>query len=179
MNRNNSLRQIATLCALLGTVLLSPLVAALPTDRDQPIHIDADNSVLDQNAGVLTYTGNVVIDQGSIHIEAEKAVIYSRNNEVYRLVATGGPAHFQQQPELNKPLVKARGRSLVYDVAEEKLTITEQARVEQDGSVVTGDLINYDIHRAIVEAGRRTENSERVKVILQPQSKKPAEQDAP
>ncbi len=164
--------------ALLCSVCLIPLAQALPTDRDQPIHIDADTADLDQKAGILTYIGNVVIDQGSIHIEAAKAVIYSKNSEVYRVVATGGPAHFQQQPELNKPLVKAQGNSLVYDISSEKLTITEHARVEQNGSVITGDVINYDIHLATVEAGRRTENSERVKVILQPQNKKPVEQDA-
>lgn len=171
----NPIKSLALLVVAHCTLATGAL--ALPTDRDQPIHVDADSADLNQKAGILTYTGNVVIDQGSIHIEADKAVIYSKNSQVYKVLATGVPAHFQQRPEADKELVKARGNSLVYDVGNERLTITDNARVEQNGSVITGGLINYDIHLAIVEAGSRSDKSERVKVILQPQPKKPAAEE--
>ncbi|UTA48820.1 lipopolysaccharide transport periplasmic protein LptA [Simiduia sp. 21SJ11W-1] len=176
MKHNNPRRSHAWLALAALAVMVTPLAQALPTDRDQPINIKSDDFDLDKKKGVLTYVGNVVIEQGSIYIEAEKAVFYSKNNEVYRVVATGAPAHFQQQPEIDKPLVKARGELLVYEVGNEKLTITGKARVEQDGSLITGDQINYNIHLATVEAGRRTDSKERVNVILQPQKRTPAEQ---
>ena len=140
--------------------LTSMLSFALPDDRDQPIEIEADAAKQDQNKGITTYTGNVKMDQGSI-----------------RIIATGSPAHFQQRPALNKEVIIARGNNLKYEVVKDKLTITENAQVEQDGSIVTGDIINYDIHLALVEAGSRESTNSRVKMILQPQKKATETQD--
>ena len=157
--------------------LTSMLSFALPDDRDQPIEIEADAAKQDQNKGITTYTGNVKMDQGSIHITADKVVIYSSEKKVNRIIATGSPAHFQQRPALNKEVIIARGNNLKYEVVKDKLTITENAQVEQDGSIVTGDIINYDIHLALVEAGRRESTNSRVKMILQPQKKATETQD--
>ena len=157
--------------------LTSMLSFALPDDRDQPIEIEADAAKQDQNKGITTYTGNVKMDQGSIHITADKVVIYSSEKKVNRIIATGSPAHFQQRPALNKEVIIARGNNLKYEVVKDKLTITENAQVEQDGSIVTGDIINYDIHLALVEAGSRDSTNSRVKMILQPQKKATETQD--
>ncbi|BFM10792.1 lipopolysaccharide transport periplasmic protein LptA [Simiduia litorea] len=156
---------------LLALTLTSFLSYGLPDDRDQPIQIEADKATQDQNKGITIYTGNVQMDQGSIHIVADKIVIHSAEKKVNRIVATGAPAHFQQKPALDKEVIIARGNTLKYEVVKDKLTITENAQVEQDGSIVTGDIINYDIHLALVEAGSRASNNSRVKMILQPQKK--------
>lgn len=150
--------------------LASTLALGLPDDRNQPIHIEADSAVRDQLSGITTYTGNVEMDQGSIHISADKILIYTQDQKVSKIIATGIPAHFQQKPSAEKEIILARGNTLIYEVVQDKLSITENAQVEQDGSIVSGDLINYDIHLALVEAGSR-DNKSRVKIVLQPQNK--------
>lgn len=151
--------------------LFSVVTSALPDDRNQPIQIEADAATQNQHKGITTYSGNVQMDQGSIHITADKVVIHSAEKKVNRIIATGVPAHFQQKPSPEKEVIIARGNTLKYEVISDKLTIIENAQVEQDGSVVTGDLINYDIHLALVEAGSRPTNNTRIKMILQPQKK--------
>ena len=162
---------------LYATLLASATASALPTDRDQPIHIEADNAVRNQKAGITTYSGNVVMEQGSIHIKADKIVIHSNDKRVSRVIATGAPAHFQQQPAEDKAVVIARGNTLNYLVSDDKLSITDNAQVEQDGSLIAGDLIHYNIRRAVVEASGSTETKSRVKMILQPQKRNPTESD--
>jgi hypothetical protein len=44
--------------------LASPLVAALPEDRSQPIQLEASRGQIDQKTGVSVYEGNVVISSG-------------------------------------------------------------------------------------------------------------------
>lgn len=169
--------------ALFLSALVCLSAQALPTDRDQPIHIEADQAVRDQKQGITTYQGKVVMDQGSIHIEADKVVIYSQEKKVSRILATGAPARFQQQPAPEKPVIKANGQRLDYRVADDKLSIEGDASVEQDGSLISGDLINYNIHLAVVEAGALTgeQSQGRVKMVLQPQQTRtdsPAQPDA-
>lgn len=155
----------------LALLALSANLHALPTDRDQPIHIEADNAVRNQKAGITTYSGNVVMDQGSIHIQADKIVIHSNEKKVSRVIATGKPAQFQQQPAQDKAVVVASGNTLNYQVTEDKLSISENAQVEQDGSLISGDRITYNILRAVVEANSSANTSTRVKVVLQPQNR--------
>jgi lipopolysaccharide export system protein LptA len=74
-----------------GLALLSsqPGALALPSDPGQPIEIEAATLVLDQGKGIGTYSGNVVLTQGSIRIEAETLVIYMRDRKLDRLEALG------------------------------------------------------------------------------------------
>ncbi len=65
----------------LNLVLASSLLAAsIPAfavtgDTDQPIHIESDQQSLDMQGNVVTFTGNVIVTQGTIKINADKVVI--------------------------------------------------------------------------------------------------------
>jgi lipopolysaccharide export system protein LptA len=76
---------------------------ALNSDKNQPINIQSDHgdflSNTSTNNGTGTYTGNVVITQGSIRITADKAVLHMSNGEIQTADITGTPATFQQQPD--------------------------------------------------------------------------------
>lgn len=169
--------KILSLAALTMLSALPMTASALESDRDQPIHIEADAATRDQKNGITTYSGSVKMDQGSIHIEAQKVVIYSSTNKVNKIIATGSPARFQQQPAPEKQLIIAMGNSLVYEVANDTLIIKENGRIEQDGSVVTGDSIDYDIRKSLVQANGNASSNTRVKMVLQPQPKNTEEKD--
>ena len=62
--------------ALAGSLLAASLPAlALTGDTDQPIHIESDQQSLDMQGNIVTFTGNVVVTQGSIKINADKVVV--------------------------------------------------------------------------------------------------------
>ncbi len=65
--------------ALVASLLAASLPAmALTGDTNQPIHIESDQQSLDMQGNVVTFTGNVVVTQGSIKINADKVVVTRR-----------------------------------------------------------------------------------------------------
>lgn len=57
--------------ALASALLAASLSAQAKTgDTDQPIHIESDQQSLDMQGNVVTFTGNVVVTQGTIKINA-------------------------------------------------------------------------------------------------------------
>jgi len=169
-------------CALLLAVLLvafSGTALALPEDREQPIRITADQALRDEKQGFTEYTGNVRMDQGSLHIEADKITIYHVKEEADKIVAEGAPAHMQQRPELDKGLMHARANIIEYYKAEDRIHLRDNAQVEQDGSTVAGDTIDYFITEQLVRAdSNQAETSSRVEVVIPAQVVNKQESDS-
>ena len=46
--------------------VMSASALALPSDRSQPISLVADKATYNDKTGITTYTGNVVIEQGTM-----------------------------------------------------------------------------------------------------------------
>jgi len=158
----------------LSLLFAAETALALPEDREQPIHIQADRVELDDLKGVARYTGNVVITQGSIKITGERATITrTEDGAVDVFTAIGKPATFRQQPSADKEVVDAYGLTIQYFVGKDQVLLIDQARVEQGGSTFTGEKIVYDTVRQIVNAGRAnghniTVPSPRIDMVIQP-----------
>jgi lipopolysaccharide export system protein LptA len=158
------------LCFLfLLALLVSPQSLALPEDNAQPIHIAADKAVRDEKTGLTVYSGNVHINQGSIRIEADQITIYRIETEGDKIVAEGSPAHMQQQPKTDGPLMHAWGAVIEFYRTEERIQLRQNARLEQDGSTVRGDVIDYFIPQQLVKAtGGASDSTRRVEVVIPP-----------
>lgn len=158
----------AALGALLA--LAAGGLAALPDDREQPIYIQSDRAERDERKGTTVYTGEVEVDQGSLHISADRVTISDANDQVSEIVATGAPAKMHQKPAQDREPVYARARTIRYDVAQDVLTLIEDASVTQEGTVVTGDRIVYYVQEQRVHAsgGGSAAGKQRVKVVLPP-----------
>ena len=163
-------RTVIVLFALLAGVLSSLTAVALPDDRDQAIYIQSDRAERDERKGTTVYSGDVEIDQGSLHISAERVTIRSSDEEVSEIVATGSPAKMHQKPAADREPVYARARTIQYDVIGEILTLVEKATVTQEGSTVTGEQIVYYIkeQRVKASAGSAASGQPRVETIIPP-----------
>lgn len=148
---------------------LSGAALALPADSEQPIEVDADRAV--RKAELVTYLGNVVINQGSLRIQAEKVVVTSQGKQVHRIVASGSPAQFQQQPEPEQPPVHAAARTIDYNLSDALIVLTNQASVRQEGSEVQGQRIEYQLETQTVRADSSGQGDDRVRMVLQPQDR--------
>lgn len=154
---------------------------ALPTDRDQPIRIQADSAELDDAKGKAVYRGDVVITQGTLKITGNTVTV-TRNaqGEIDTFTAQGRPAYYEQQPEVGESLVHAYGRTIEYFASNERIVLTDQAKVVRDGNTFEGERIVYDTRTQVVNAGRVEGGSgdstsrPRVDMVIQPR-KKPAE----
>jgi lipopolysaccharide export system protein LptA len=149
---------------------------ALPEDRNQPIYIQSDRAERDERSGKTVYTGDVVIDQGSLHIAADRVTITMQESQVSRIDAVGKPAKMNQKPSPEREMVYARAINIQYDVTAEILTLIEQATVVQEGSTVQGERIDYFVKEQRVKAGAGPAESgdSRVQMVIQPRHVAPA-----
>ena len=105
--------------------------------------------------------------QGSLRIEAERLTIFHDSEAANRIVATGSPATLSQQPEVDKPLVTARAGRIIYEKTQERVLLREDAMIEQDGAVVSGESIDYFMTEQRMRADAGSDDaSDRVQVII-------------
>ena len=161
----------------LGAALGSASAWALPSDRDQPIRVQADSAELDDKQGVAVYRGGVVITQGTLKITGDTVTItQNADGEIEVFTSVGKPAYYEQKPSADKDIVKAYGLTIQYYATNERIVLIDQAKVIQQGNTFEGEKIVYDTQRQIVNAGRATGSNvsmprPRIDMILQPRKK--------
>lgn len=161
----------------LSSALFSAGAAALPTDREQPIRVQADSAELDDKQGVAVYRGGVVITQGTLKITGETVTItQTPKGDIDVFTSVGKPAYYEQQPSADKQIVKAYGITIQYYASNERIVLIDQAKVIQEGNTFEGEKIVYDTKRQIVNAGRANGTSlttprPRIDMVILPKNK--------
>jgi lipopolysaccharide export system protein LptA len=131
----------------LAALLLCGAVTAKESDFAEKVYVDAVKQVAEMQDNRITFEQNVIITQGTIKIHADKVVV-TRSGEKGAEVMTayGKPATFFQIMDNGKP-VNAHGNSIRYELKNRLVTITGNGQLKQEDSLVTGDLIRYDIDK--------------------------------
>lgn len=168
----NHVVKIAWVCTL---STLSAFCLALPEDRNQAIQIQAMSAERDAQTGVTTYTGDVEVVQGSLHIHAESVVLHTdRNNKLTEVTATGKPARFQQQLSGPNDTVKSQANKIVYNVAKDLITLRGNGKIDQPSGSIAGETIDYDLKtervRARAAEAGASNNNRRITVIIPPKT---------
>ncbi|MBA4244361.1 lipopolysaccharide transport periplasmic protein LptA [Pseudomonas sp. KHPS1] len=167
----------------LGAALGSASAWALPSDRNQPIRIQADSAELDDKQGVAVYRGDVIITQGTLKITGDTVTItQTASGDIDVFTSVGNLAYYEQKPAVDKEIVKAYGRTIQYFSSNERIVLIDQAKVIQEGNTFESEKIVYDTRRQIVNAGRATGTNvstprPRIDMVIQPKNK-PADQQA-
>lgn len=149
-------------------VLFSVSAFALSTDTKQPVYIDSDTQQLDMKSNQVTFAGDVKLKQGSININADKIIVTrdSSTGAIQDIEAFGKPATFSQLTDDGKEL-QGEADKLRYSLKQDRLTMTTNAMLAQDGNTIRGTTINYSIStQKLIADGS---SKERVSTVLQPQ----------
>ncbi|WP_275097387.1 lipopolysaccharide transport periplasmic protein LptA [Sedimenticola hydrogenitrophicus] len=147
-------------------LILPGVAAALQSDKDQPIYIEADAVDIDDRSGISTYKGNVELTQGSILITADQVTVTQRPDKNDQIEAIGNPATFRQETEGDKGTIKGRARKAEYSANSEIINMTGDAVLTQGQDTFKSDRIIYDRARAVVKAGASAQGKERVRVTI-------------
>jgi|GEM_PF-219160 len=142
---------------------------SLPSDRSQPFSTNADTVELNDKTGTTTLEGNVIIEQGSMIIKANKVVLHYNANAITKVTASGKPAHYSQVPRIGEEPVEAKANKLEYNIQNENLKLIENASLVQEGGTsLSGNTINYDVQKSVVQAGSdlRDTRGKRVKLVI-------------
>lgn len=140
-------------------------------DSQQPITIEADKAKVDEKKGVSTYTGNVLLRQGSIQIKSDELQVLSKNGGLDKLVATGKPVIYLQSGDVEKGDIVGEAYKMEYFANEGKLILLENAKLSQGQNMFSGNRIAYDTQKEIVSAAVSEQGTQRVQVTIQPKQK--------
>jgi len=150
-------------------------------DRDKPLHLSADQVLIDDAQQISTFTGNVQLTQGTMLIRGDKIVVV-QDKEGFKLgTAYGNPASFRQKREGLDEYVEGYGERIEYDTRAETVVFYVQARVKRNLDEVRGEHITYSAKTEIFQvngngAGTGNAPPKRVHAVLQPKPKEGATQ---
>ncbi|GAA0313279.1 lipopolysaccharide transport periplasmic protein LptA [Psychrobacter aestuarii] len=165
-----SSRSLARYLRTASTVMLLalPLYShALPSDGNQPIKLLADKATYSERTGVTSYSGNVIITQGTLKMTADNITMnLSPNRSINSAVATGRPATMQQVITQEKGLAKGQANKIEYNAVTGIITLTGNAKLTQNGASFAGNVIRYSLKAGDVEA--TAGNSQRVELLFPP-----------
>ena len=171
---NDSNLLATAFCCLLALAIVLQKAQALPADREQPLKITADSAIRDDALGETRYIGDVELQQGSLSIKADLLTINHSDSTASVVIAEGDPATLSQIPEANSAPVTAQARQIEYYRVEDKVVLRDDARIEQEGAIVTGAVIDYLIETQKVSAtsadanSTKSETKRRVEVTIPP-----------
>lgn len=182
MHHNSKLKTLKVLMkkSLLMTglvIMSSSAVYALPSDRQQQISLVADRATFNEQTGVTTYSGNVIIEQGTLRLQAGTIVAnLNAKKEISTITATGSPARFQQKTSPSKGLAKGQASKIIYNAETGIVTMVGNALLEQDGSSIRGATLKYSMNKGDIEAigtpNQSGSSNGRVQIVIPPSSSK-------
>jgi lipopolysaccharide export system protein LptA len=163
----DSLRLLAPALALL---LAGPALAK-STDRNQPMDIGAlrADAVLTDD-GDAHLSGEVVITQGTLNVNADNAVVTRKGGEIDQVVLTGAPATLSQIND-NGERMTARAAKIVYTLSNDVIVMTGGVVVNQPRGNLRGEMIKYDLTTGRLDGGG---GGGRVQMRIMPKTTKPA-----
>ena len=140
------------------TAALAAPVFALSTDRDQAIEVHADRFDGDEVKQTAVYTGNVIVDQGSMQITGARLEVRITPKGYRQATVTGEPSRFRQQrdPDPKNPInewMHARASKIVYDEETDTVTLIGAAYLSRtengkERDMTEGERIVYDMRNA-------------------------------
>ena len=152
-------------------------------DRDKPIELEADNVTVNDAKKTSTYTGTVILTQGTLIIHADKLVVREDKEGFQHSTSTGNPTTFKQKREGKNEYMEGSAQRIEYDGRMDKVQLYTRAWVKRGEDIVHGDYISYDANAEYAEVigGVKSEGggTGRVKAIIQPKNKPASKPDTP
>ncbi|MGB2831906.1 MAG: lipopolysaccharide transport periplasmic protein LptA [Methylotenera sp.] len=168
---------LLSFAAMLG---FSNLAQAEAADRDKPIDLEADTVKVDDAKQISTYSGNVILTQGTLIIRADKLIVREDSAGFQHSTSTGNPTTFKQKREGKNEYMEGSAQRIEYDGRMDKVQLYTKAWVKRGEDIVHGEYISYDANAEYAEviggakSADGTTTSGRVHAIIQPKNKKAA-----
>ena len=143
--------------------------------EEEPIHIEADRMISQEQKNSVIFIGNVDARQGAVTIRCQEMTVYysekpnkkkkNSSSRVTRLIC-------KKDVEITQDDWLGTGERMDYFAKSRKVILSGNAKAWQGENMVAGKRIIYflDEKRSIVEQDRK--KSGRVKAVIHPESKK-------
>jgi lipopolysaccharide export system protein LptA len=135
------------------------------------ISIEADEgraANLEQRNSSWQFSGNVVIDVDTGHIECDSAVLLFDGNVLSTATVTGAPASFEMKRADAEDVTQASAGKLHYDVKNGVIEFSEQATITESGNQISSNYLVYNINERRINADSTGDSEGRVRITYTP-----------
>jgi len=134
---------------LTGGLTLAAHAQAERSDRDAPLHVEADTLRHDDARQISVFTGNVILTKGSILIRGDQVEVRQDAQGNQFGVVTGKPGSFRQKREGMDEHIEGLAQRIEYDGLAQSVTFTGTAvlrryRGTQLNDETSGNVIVYN-----------------------------------
>jgi lipopolysaccharide export system protein LptA len=98
-----------------------------------------------------TYSGNVILTQGTLVIHADKLVVREDKQGFQHSTSTGNPTTFRQKMEGKNEYMEGSAQRIEYDGRMDKVQLIHQSLGKRGEDIVHGDFISYDANAEYAE----------------------------
>ena len=158
----------ATVAILLaGSILTGAGLAQQTTitkgmlNPDAPIALSANDMAADEKAGVIVYTGNVIVHQGEVKMRANTMRAKLTANKPSRITALG-------RVVIDAPSGVATGDNGVYDVGPRIITLTGNVVLTKQKNVMRGHQLVVNLITGLATFGGEPGKPGRVQALFTP-----------
>ena len=171
-----ALRNVALVAS--ATLLLGLSAHADKGDRNKPIHLEADRVTVDDAKQIATFTGNVVLTQGSMILRGDRMEVRQDKDGFKQGITWGNLAYFRQKREGYDDHIEGWAERIEYDSRADKVQMFNRAMLKRGQDEVRGSYISYDSSTEFFQVtGGGTKSAAarpgdgRVRAIMQPKPK--------
>lgn len=152
-------------------LLMSFNSMALESDKQADFNLLADDfkNLPEVKSGLtqVKFWGNVSIEQGTLIITADEAIVFNGNEGVFKVILTGNPVQLEQFIDVEFGKIDVKAQTINYMVKDEMLLMTgdvvinSKVQGEMSGEKITMNLKTNEIK------GSKSGNK-RVKLVIKP-----------
>lgn len=154
----------------LNRFILVLMIAVLPlagfaeeaAPQEEPIQIEADNMKYYGEQQMSYFTGNVVVIRGGMRMTSDEMEVFFTETKEVKEIFSKGNVKIEQEG-----LLALSGQARIFQT-EQKVVLTENARVWQGDNYLEGDKVTLfnESDKLFVDKG---DDNKRVKIIIAPQ----------
>ena len=163
--------------AITAIVLLPAIACAAPTvgNSNEPINIEANRMVSQENDNSVVFIGNVEAKQGKLNIRSDEMTVFyteSKGGKDNKTTSQMARLICKKNVKITQEDWLGTGDRMDYFAKERKVVLTGNAKAWQGPNMVSGKTIIYylDEKRSVVEQDEATKG--RVRAVIQPDAKK-------
>ncbi|MFC3060932.1 lipopolysaccharide transport periplasmic protein LptA [Paenirhodobacter populi] len=128
---------------------------------DAPVTVTSDELSVDQGTGIAIFTGNVIVVQEGLRLNADKVTVdyvQGDRTQISTMTADGNVV-------MVSPTEAAQGNHAVYDVPGGTVVMTGDVLLTQGPNIMSGPKLTVDLRSG---TGRMEGGGGRVRTVLQP-----------
>jgi len=119
----------------------------------------------------IKYSGNVSIEQGSLKINADDAIIFNSKDGISHIVLTGKPVKMEKNIDKEFGKIYVKANKIIFKVSEDKLLMTGHVVIKSKiQGEMSGENISMNLKTKEIK-GTNANSDSRVKLVIKPKKK--------